>query len=148
MGCPPSDTTSLTPDELDRFGGGTHFVSSEQTPPTQLSAEEALHLAPHFVAGIDHLHPTIAQDMRMFDGLDVHMTNYNARFDFPYPQQVPPGFQFPGANALGVDNPQGDWEPSFAPEWPEGDAIHSNTTYGSDPAVDVNWQNIMEELGL
>jgi len=143
------DTNTFSPAELDRLGGKTHLIS-KLDPSGNITTSTAIDSSPpcasHNPAGpceiTEHMHPTIAQDMRSFD------LSENTYFDFPadaftgaeQPQSMT-GIQYT-ESMFNAPQPMGSYNFQAGYHSP---SMGFNT---APPMLDATWQSFVEQLGF
>jgi len=122
--------------ELDRLGGKTGLVSSTMEPPTSClrSASRSNIAAATAMIPMDIIHPTIMQDLRVFEGTNSG-TDFS-QFNFDLPSGLPTQTQYsPGPDIF---------EELFGPQVFPIEADHPI----GPPMLDATWQNFVEQLGF
>lgn len=142
--------------ELDRLGGKTHLIASIEDPPISCMRSNALngrtsgqpsssttpsmttpsmtpqYSAPSPLVSVESIHPTIMQDLRVFEGISTaDLAQYN--LDMSLSEQVP------------LYTPAPDiFEELFGPQ---ALAIEPEAS-GGPPILDSTWQSFVEQLGF
>ncbi|KZT08809.1 uncharacterized protein LAESUDRAFT_648494 [Laetiporus sulphureus 93-53] len=140
----PGDREVVVDKELDRLGGRTHLISSAHDPPTSCSTSSAAAAAaavtsftPSPTPVTDVIHPTIMQDLRVFEGTSGSI-DFDFRMEWPSNvlQQQPQAF-LPESNNI-FDELFGTQ--SFPVE-PDPEPV-------GPPVLDATWQSFIEQLGF
>ncbi|CCL98901.1 uncharacterized protein FIBRA_00908 [Fibroporia radiculosa] len=152
--------------ELDRIGGKTHLISSAQEPPTSCARDLArqavetsqvasvlptvppstssgsspsVNLSPSPAVSMDFIHPTIMQDMRVFDGVGDPMGF--APFNFDLPSGIAGQMQDPSTADI--------FEELFGPQpFAHGQEAQTVQVPPGPPVLDATWQSFVEQLGF
>ncbi|KAK7695142.1 hypothetical protein QCA50_002332 [Cerrena zonata] len=173
--------------ELDRFGGKTHLVTAEYDlnykdpccegvtrPRTTSVLGTTSPLAP---IPVESIHPTIMQDMRSFEGMNIDFPSLMTAANLTMSQNVPPQQDtstpqpqlppqqplLPTQDAAMFTQPSALYDPQFARAFPEvflGEEFFSTATpssfstaspdanMGQPPVLDATWQSFVEQLGF
>jgi hypothetical protein len=145
-----SESTTLSPSELDRLGGKTHLLVDTSFPNSGPSypgkrtqvAGDAANSALNFMDDYaDNMHPTIVQDMTFFD---TPMSTYD-RFFFDDPtvpfvsQQTTPNFSGFQNGLHPITNSQSYHQPPTG----QGDGGLDQTL-----VLDTAWKNFLSQSGF
>ncbi|GLB43693.1 putative fungal specific transcription factor [Lyophyllum shimeji] len=142
---PPSDT------ELDRWGGKTHLLAEVGAPDAATSGtSEAMTLTVgpdnHFsAANVNHMHPTLAQDMRSFDVGAPAFNIVDNLFDYPAsttPPVVPQQPPIPDLSAADASFFSTSAFHTYHPQPPTASFEQAA------PILDSTWQSFVEQLGF
>jgi len=127
--------------ELDRLGGKTHLISSSDEPPVSCVRTNAhnlvtpAHASPSLPAiPTSSIHPTIMQDLRVFEGIDGSTDFAQFNLDLPSSSQQPSLTPTPDI-----------FEELFGPQvFP----LEQEPVTLSPPMLDSTWQSFVEQLGF
>ncbi|KAF5384815.1 hypothetical protein D9615_000960 [Tricholomella constricta] len=149
VSCPPSDA------ELDRLGGKTHLLAEVGAPDSGAGGPSASVALTNVATGpgsgyyfsdaqVDNMHPTLAQDMRSFDG---GAPTFNHFFDSPAAPYLP---SMPDLNAAHDTNfyLSAEYQPYHHHHQPPPPPPPQAPFEQAAPILDATWQSFVEQLGF